>query len=336
MFKRFMCDETAARAPADRPGRGLRRKRSAFESAIAGRRDGVYFTLGRRRLLTVPLRLAKLQFTLEDILAGRIPPYPDLTHADGVRIRSLPTDRRHEVLTFYSGLLPGVLYRYRRHFIEMEGRFEGYLARFSGKTRSTLRRKVRRLSDASGGELDVRDYRGVDGLAAFLRIAQPLSDRTYQGRLLNAGLPSDPTSRQSMLALAAEDRVRAFLLFFRGEAIAYLYLPVVGRTLIYAHLGFDGRFSYLSPGSVLQFAALERLFAEGTFRYFDFTEGEGQHKSLFATNSIACETQVLLKPTLSNRALLALHKGFCATVRGIKVAAKLLGADAKLHRALRT
>ena len=30
------------------------------------------------------------------------------------------------------------------------------------------------------------------------------------------------------------------------------------------------------------------LMAEGAFALFDFTEGEGQHKSLFASGSVDC------------------------------------------------
>jgi CelD/BcsL family acetyltransferase involved in cellulose biosynthesis len=139
-----------------------------------------------------------------------------------------------------------------------------------------------------------------------------------------------------MLMLAAEDRVRAFMLFLDGEPVAYLYLPVKGRTLIYANLGYDSRFASLSPGTVLQFVALERLFAEKCFLYFDFTEGEGSHKLLFATDSVACASLVLLKPTLANHAVLAAYDGLRGAVHCGKAVVRLLGAEAGLRSLLRT
>ena len=332
MYKRYARQETAA-SDADSAAPSVSR-RPASRSAAVPRKEGIYVTIGRRRLVTIERKLAKLAFSLEDVLAGRIPPHADLAQADGLRIRSLPLDRRDVVLANYSGMLMGLVHRYRRHYIAMEGRFEDYLARFSAKSRSTLRRKVRRFADADGGTLDIRDYRGVDGLEEFLRLALPLSDQTYQGRLLKAGLPGDPASRDTMLRRAAEDRVRAFLLLLHGRPVAYLYLPVDERTLIYGHLGYDARVASLSPGSVLQFAALERLFAEECFAFFDFTEGEGQHKSVFATDRVACETLVLLKPTLSNRALLAFHNGFCGALRGGKAVVRRLGVEAKVRKLL--
>jgi CelD/BcsL family acetyltransferase involved in cellulose biosynthesis len=296
--------------------------------------ERIALTVGRRRLLTMELRMAKVSFSLEDILDGREPDKPSLAMTDGVRVRSLPIERRDELLAHYPGLIFGMVRRYRRHYIAMEGTFDSYFGHFSRKTRSTLRRKRRRFAEVNGGKIDVREYRGVSGLEEFLRLALPLSARTYQGRLLKKGLPGDPASRQAMLALAAEDRVRAFLLFHHGRPAAYLYLPVDGRTLVYAHLGYEPRVASLSPGTVLQLEALERLFVEGKFAYFDFTEGEGQQKALFATDSISCESLVLLRPSLSNRARLAAHDGFYAMVRQAKAVARGLSGNPGLRSLL--
>ena len=42
----------------------------------------------------------------------------------------------------------------------------------------------------------------------------------------------------------------------------------------------------MSPGTVLQYLALESIFDEKVNSYFDFGEGEGDHKKMFATNFI--------------------------------------------------
>src|SRR3546814_15482444 len=82
-----------------------------------------------------------------------------------------------------------------------------------------------------------------------------------------------------MLAAAAADEVRAWLLFVDGLPIAYLYCPAEGDTLRYDYLGHDPEWSDWSAGSVLQVEAMRDLFAERRFARFDFTEGEGQHRS---------------------------------------------------------
>jgi CelD/BcsL family acetyltransferase involved in cellulose biosynthesis len=293
------------------------------------------FTLGSRRLLTVNRNLAKLAFSLPDILAGRTPPVPSLASADGLRVLSAPPAAEARLRDAMPGFLVGARKEYARSYIDMARSFDDYLARFSGKTRSTLRRKRRKFEDAGGGMLDLREYRRPEDMDEFVHLALPLSQRTYQARLLDAGLPESETARAEMRELAWQDRVRAFLLFLKNKPVAYLYLPVTGETLVYAYLGYDPDHANLSPGTVLQMAALESLFAERRFRYFDFTEGEGAHKALFGTDSITCASFLLLRPTLANRALLSSLKAFDGAVASAKTLAAKTGADALARRALR-
>ena len=217
----------------------------------------------------------------------------------------------------------------------MTGGFDDYLAQFSAKTRSTLRRKIRKFADSDGGTLDVRTYRTVEELNCFLSLAQPLARQTYQARLLDAGLPDDDRFAEETRALAARDGVRAFLQFLDDTPVAYLYLPVSGQTLIYAFLGYHPDHADLSPGTVLQIAAMERLFAENRFRYFDFTEGDGAHKAQFGTDLVECASFLLLRPTLANRILLTTLSGFDRTIAAAKALARRAGAEAKLRKLTR-
>ena len=117
--------------------------------------------------------------------------------------------------------------------------------------------------------------------------------------------------------------------------MAYLYLPVADDVLIYAYLGYDQALASLSPGTVLQMHALEALFVEQRFRYFDFTEGDGAHKALFGTDAVQCATVFLLKPTLANRALLAGHQAFNAAVEGSGAWLDRIGVKARVRKLLR-
>lgn len=291
------------------------------------------FTLGARRLLTVPRQLNDWSFSLAEILTGALPDAP-APGRDGVRVLSAPTARLAEVAAQYPGYLAGGRQDYRRHYIDMRQSFADYMAQFSGKTRSTLRRKAKKLAEEAGG-YTVSEHRTPAEIEAFLAAALPLSAKTYQARLLGAGLPEGPEARRAMLEAAEADRMRAFLLHAGGAAAAYLALPVAGETLVYAHLGYDPAFARLSPGTVLQMDALERLFAEQRYRWFDFTEGDGAHKELFGTGHAACSTLVLLEPTLANRTLLGARAGFDASVAQAKTLAQRSGALGRLRALLR-
>lgn len=299
----------------------------------AAAKIAIDFTLGSRRLLAVPRSLATWSFSLEQVLSGDLPD-PPASGPDGVRVLSAPTDRLAEAAARYPGFIAGGRQDYRRHYIAMDGSFADYMARFSGKTRSTLRRKARKLADEAGG-YTVSEHRTPAEIEAFLAAALPLSARTYQARLLDAGLPDSPAVHRAMLEAAENDAMRAFLLHAEGQPIAYLSLPVDGQTLVYAHLGYDPASARLSPGTVLQMDALERLFGEGRYRWFDFTEGDGAHKEMFGTGHAACSSLVLLEPTLANRTLLGARAGFDASVAQAKALATRSGALGRLRALLR-
>ena len=95
------------------------------------------------------------------------------------------------------------------------------------------------------------------------------------------------------------------MLYSAGEPAAYLYCPIAEGTVRYDHVGHDPAFNDLSPGGVLMLEAMRDLYAERGLRRFDFTEGDGQHKRSFATDSVACLDLLLLRPTLANRATIA-------------------------------
>ncbi|MFO6430799.1 GNAT family N-acetyltransferase [Erythrobacter sp. W302b] len=291
------------------------------------------FTVGSRRLLSVPRQLSTWAFSLEDVLAGALPAAPP-SGRDGVRVLSAPTARLAEITARYPGFIAGGRQDYRRHYIDMDQSFDDYMAQFSGKTRSTLRRKARKLADDAGG-YTVTEHRTPAEIEAFLAAALPLSARTYQARLLDAGLPESPEARRAMLEAAEADRMRAFLLHAGGQAVAYLSLPLAGQTLVYAYLGYDPDWARLSVGTVLQMDALERLFAEQRYRWFDFTEGDGAHKQMFGTHAAACSSLVLLEPTLANRTLLGARAGFDASVLGAKALAERSGALGRIRALLR-
>ena len=163
----------------------------------------------------------------------------------------------------------------------------------------TLQRKVRAF--ATGGALDVRDYHQPSCLPEFRRLGRVISTKTYQEKLYAAGLPDDDSYWTEAAGLAAVNRLRAYILFRLGEPAAYLMCPVTeDGTLIYEHLGYDPGFARSSPGTVLQYVAFERLFAEGRFRLFDFTEGEGAHKALFSTGSARCADIYYFRKTSRN------------------------------------
>lgn len=292
----------------------------------------IRFRLAEHALWTARRRMRRVGYDLVDLLDARALRLPPLGEADGFDLRSIP----ETMLTALSDtkMLRLVRQRYPRHFIRLDAGWPAYWNGFSAKTRSTLKRKRARWTEAASG-LTVGVYRTPDEVDAFVRLAGELSARTYQGRLLDAGLPTDATALAAMRRDAAAGDFRGFILFHGEQAAAYLHLPVTDGVVLYAHLGYDPAFAALSPGTVLQLEALERLFAEPGLRLFDFTEGDGAHKRLFGREAVDCADVLLLRPSVRNRLLLTSLSGFDRAVAAIGRTAEARGWKPKLKRLLR-
>jgi len=277
------------------------------------RRVPVAFRLGEILLgkIHLTLRVSQQHFTL---LPQREPDVAELAwlstgEGDGVLIRSQPLEAPVRRVRFESGWIRYAPRQYNRCTTDLRGSFAEYTHTFSAKTRSTLGRKVRRFAEVAGPSGGIRTYRTPAEMDEFFRLATKLSARTYQERLLDAGLPTTDEFRRSTIELAATDQVRAYLLFAGDASVAYLFCPAWQDSgiLLYMYLGYDPEFRNLSPGSVLQYLALEQLFQEGKFSMFDFLEGETEQKKLFSTRTTLCADIYYLRRSFRTSLVVAAH-----------------------------
>lgn len=301
----------------------------------AGEAVALRIEIAGRPIAHVRRRLRVVPHGLDAILSGDEADLPP-PGRDGWLLRSVPAARLPALGNAMTGWLLTVRQHYPRHYIPMEqAGFDDWWQGFSAKTRSTLSRKARRLADRFDGGFTVRAYSSADEVAEFMSVAAALSGRTYQERLMQAGLPAGDADVAQAAAAAGQGHVRAFLLFAEGRAIAYLYLPVEEDVLVYAHLGYDPDFADLSPGTVLHVEAMRRLYAEGRFRAFDFTEGDGAHKAQFGRASVACADVLLLRPSLRNRGALGTMRAVDGFAAGAKRLLDRAGLRARVKALIR-
>ena len=244
-------------------------------------------------------------------------------------IAELPAISRSENYLFYMSS------QYCHCYIDLGIGFEAYKQKFSAKTRSTINRKIRKYQDSCGGNILWKSYQSPEEIREFFQLARAVSKLTYQERLLNAGLPDTEEFIRDAEQLAAEQRLRAYLLFDGEKPVSYLYCPVHDEVLIYAYLGYDPAYMQLSVGTVLQWLALEALFAERRFRYFDFTEGQSDHKRLFATHQQQCANVLILRKSLKNYLIVYSHRSLEIFSGWLGEILERFGLKAKIKRLLR-
>jgi CelD/BcsL family acetyltransferase involved in cellulose biosynthesis len=221
--------------------------------------------------------------------------------------------------------------------LALDAGFEKYVQDFSSKTRSTLKRKVRRFAEASpDGKLDWRVYRSPKEMAQFLDLASELSELTYQARLLDSGLPSSAKFRAETMELATKDRAYGFILFLAERPAAYVLSKRSGGIVTYDYVGHNPALNALSPGTVLQYQLLEYLFSDSAASVFDFTEGEGTHKALFATDHRLCARSFVFPRRMGTSTLVRCHLMLNKLNRFIDVSAERLGLRQRLRALMRS
>lgn len=294
------------------------------------------YRLGEITLGESHVNVLRKVYTLNEILSFTgDPELPSLPPGlDGYLLSNIPREGVTGKIESAGGHLSYCLKSYLRCHIDMSGDFNGYQSKFSSKTRSSINRKVRKFGEHAG-RLDFRSYQTPGEISEFLALARGVSADSYQERLLDCGLPADERFAESALAAASRDEVRAFLLFSGERAVSYLYCPVVDGVLEYAFLGYVPEFARLSPGTVLQWLALEKLFAEKRFTAFDFTEGESEHKRFFSTHQTPCSIQLLLRPTVQTRLTARLHRSVDSASKALGDGLERLGLKSRIKKWLR-
>jgi CelD/BcsL family acetyltransferase involved in cellulose biosynthesis len=297
------------------------------------------FRLGEITLFSVDFPCLALQAhftTLTSEPMDASPPFESFSRGvEALMMQGHPIKEALPVLTRLASAIRYVPSQYRNHYTNLRMPFEVYLKQLSGKSRSTLVRKVRKFAELSGGTIAWREFARPDELQQFHAFARDISRKTYQERLLDAGLPEDAEFVAHIQKLAETGQMRGYVLFLHGKPVAYISCPIVQGVLLYQHVGYDPEYRDISPGTVLQYIVLERLMSEGTHTMFDFTEGEGQHKKLFATDSLLCANIFYFRPTLRNRMLLRLHVWMGAFSEKGGNLLDRLGLKARIKRLLR-
>ncbi len=210
-------------------------------------------------------------------------------------------------VTLKKGKLYYIRSLYNNYFIKLSdyNNFDEYLLKFSSKSRSTLKRKVRKAEEAG---FTHKLYSKVEEVAEFHSFACCVGKYTYQNSLFDSSIPSNEGYRNEMLELARKGLFLGGILFKDEKPCAYLYTPVNEEQYLYTYLGYLPDFSAFSPGTVLQFKVFQHIFDEKPkAKFFNFTEGNGQHKVFFSTDKKICCNCLILEGSVYNYSLLKMQ-----------------------------
>jgi CelD/BcsL family acetyltransferase involved in cellulose biosynthesis len=222
-------------------------------------------------------------------------------------INSRPIENPLPRVSFLGDYIRYVPRQYRRFHLDLQDTYAGYLKRLSQNRRQQLRRSLKAFAVASGGQTQWREYRQPGEMAEYHRLAREVSAKSYQEKLVDAGLPDNAEFLAEIIELARRGAIRGYILFFQGKPIAYDHCPIEGDAILYERTGYDPEFQNLRPGVTLLFLIIEHLFATRQFSRFDFGRGDYPYKETFSTGSVLCADIYHFRRTPANCALVFCH-----------------------------
>ena len=197
--------------------------------------------------------------------------------------------------------------QYRRFYIELKGDFEDYMKRFSSTRRKHLKQALKYFTVFSGGQVDWREYRNTGDMSEFHQHAREISRKTYQELVADSGIPDGEAFTGKLNQLAAEDRVRGYVLFHDQQPVAYQFWVVSNGTLECKFIGYDPAYREYAPGNVLLLLTVERAFATKSFGRLDLGKAEYPYKETFSSGYLHCADIYYFRPTFANALLISGH-----------------------------
>jgi CelD/BcsL family acetyltransferase involved in cellulose biosynthesis len=271
------------------------------------------FKLGRVRIRASVLNTPFVELPQDPILT--VVTREDLRGCPVAAIPGHPDALQHtKTIEKLNGLIRYASFTETRYLVSLHGSLSTYLAKFSAKRRHNLLRTVKKFSELSEGKLDCREFRTGPEMLEFQRIAVDISEKTYKKKI-GWGFQSSEKFGQELVESAAVGAVRGYVLYCKGVPAAYAFCRIQNSIIYYTHISYDPQFSESSPGTVLLYLLIERLFEEGRFTYLDFLGGAyWQYKQVFSTVQLPSVTLFYFPPTLPNTVLILAH----LTVRNLE------------------
>lgn len=293
------------------------------------------FFLGGRDLgaLQIPSLTLNVPFTrLSTRLEDSAPPWETLPPGiEAAVVPAQPIDVEPPKLSFLSGTIRYVSPSTDRYSIDLESTFGDYMRRLSQNTRHTLRRKLRRFTESCCGGVKWRGFESVKEMKEFYRLATEVSSQSWGTKLGGPGLVGS-VPEAGLLKLAGERLARGYVLFQGDSPVSYQLCTSHGDVLLCVRTGYDERYGQHSPGSLLLYLLIERLFSERRYKRLDLGEGTLGYKSFFATDSARCVRVIYFRRTLRNLATAFSHFALCTASVAAGRALSRVGLKQRIKR----
>ena len=207
-------------------------------------------------------------------------------------------------------------------YLEMDESLESFLGQKQKRTRNTLKRRVKKLTEKGGGALECIRVENEDQVDDFYHDAFAVAEKSWQFQNLGRRLDETALYRENLQHLAQIGCLRAYLLKCGGRPAAFVIGYQYEDVLQFEQTAYDPELSSYSPGTVLYYLMMQDLYRYRRPSFVNHGIGVTPHKRLFS-NRESLDTQAFLfRPTLRNRFRCLSHGLF---YKGLRLAKRIAG-----------
>jgi hypothetical protein len=150
---------------------------------------------------------------------------------------------------------------YSHRLIRLEDCLETYLKSIDAKHRNALRRTRRKFEEAYQGRFSFEVYTSREDIRSLIGAIEPVSNRTYQSRLLGIGIKKGGHIANQLEEGARRGYARCYLLKVDSSPVSWRLGYVYGATYYSHHIGYDPNWRHWNPGILIHMAVIEDLLS---------------------------------------------------------------------------
>ena len=174
----------------------------------------------------------------------------------------------------------------KRHRSDLSRGFDAFLGARSKGTRWRIRKRLRKVDDATGDgpKITIRRVGPGDDVDSAVRLVDGIATKSYQ-RGIGIGFADDALHRGLMSWAVADGPYLVWVLSFDDTPAAYLNGVLHERTFYLFETAFDQSLTDDEPGSILLARVFEELAGQPDVDWFDFGYGDAQYKQSMSDES---------------------------------------------------
>lgn len=211
---------------------------------------------------------------------------------------------------------------------------DGFYKSRPKKHRSRIRGLRKVLENDFPGQVQFKTFVEDINLDGLIYDCEFIARKTYQ-KGLGVAFVSIPEMRQRLRNFADKKQLRAYILYFKNEPVAFWLGRTYGDTFYATHTGYNPDYKNYELGTILFIYMLQNLAEKTSIDYIDFGFGDAPYKTRFANECWKEETVYIFANSWRGLKLNMIRTLIGISYAGIVNILDRLGVKGKLKKSVR-